>query len=81
MTAKAAKILEEVKRLSAAEQRELIDSILRETNTVTATAVSPRKHIAEVAGKYHPLAANGEKDHDRGFAEAIVQSKNPPRSS
>jgi hypothetical protein len=80
VTAKAAKILEEVKRLSPAEQRELIDSILRETSAAPATAVSPRKHIGDVAGKYRPLPANGEKDHDQGFAEAILQSKNPPRS-
>jgi hypothetical protein len=80
MTARAAKILEEVKELSPVEQQELIDSILRAMSVVPAAATSPRKRIADVAGKYRPLAGNGEKDHDRGFAEAILRSKNPSRS-
>jgi hypothetical protein len=77
VTAKAAKILEEVEQLSPPEQRELIDSILRESSGVSSSATAPSKPIADIAGKYRPLSPNRDKDHSQGFAEAILQSKNP----
>ncbi len=39
------------------------------------TTPSKTRSIRDVAGKFGPLPMDDLKDHDRGFAEAILSSK------
>ena len=79
MTAIAAEILEQFRRLPAPEQRELCEAILREAATASSRPSSQcRKTIADIAGKYRPLPAEDAKNHDRSFAEAVAASKADP---
>ena len=75
MTTTAAHIVEEFKRLTPAEKREVFQAIVQEVAPPTVATGKPRKTIAEVAGKYRPIPAEGMKDHDIWFAEAIMASK------
>jgi hypothetical protein len=75
VTTKGAQILDEFKRLSVHEKREVCAAILRETASSTPETTARRKTVADVAGKYRPLPSNHLKDHDRFFAEAILDSK------
>jgi hypothetical protein len=73
MTAVAADILEQFRKLSPAERVEVCELVLRES-----TQVGPRpgrKTLADIAGKYRPQPDASATAHDRGFAEAILNSK------
>jgi hypothetical protein len=71
MSTKAQAVLEEFQRLPLPEQREVSEFILRQLARVPQPA-SPRRTIAEIAGKYHTRPDPKAKDHDRGFAEAAA---------
>lgn len=75
MTTAATHILEQFKQLSLPEKREIVDAILRESVGKSQTTSSPQKTVAEVAGKYRPHPTHDVPDHDRAFAEAILESK------
>ncbi len=81
MTATAEQILEQVRKLSPADQWELREAILRETTASRAQPGERRKTIADVAGKYSPQPAVEAKDHDDAFAEAITASKAQPHAA
>lgn len=75
MTAMAAKLLEQVRKLPPTEQRELCEAILREAAGRQNQTAPRRKSIADIAGKYSPQAVEEAKDHDQGFVDAIIASK------
>ncbi len=75
MTATATHILDEFKRLTPGEQREVFAAIVQETAAPPVPAGKPRKTIADVAGRHRPIPMDDLKDHDRGFVEAIMASK------
>ena len=75
MTATAAQVLEQFRKLPAADQQELTAAILRETSAKLDQPGSRRKTIGEIAGQYRPQIADDAKDHDRGFAEAVAACK------
>lgn len=66
----AMQILEQFRKLTPLEQRELFEVILHECGN----AVRKSRTIAEIAGKYEPLAETVET-HDGAFADAILSSK------
>ena len=73
MSAAAIQILEQVRKLSPAERRELCEAILRESAQLNSAA--ERKTIADIAGKYPPQPDPDAKLHDREFAEAALASR------
>jgi len=73
MTATAVQIIEQFRKLSVTERREVCELLLRET--VHPEQRVRRKSVADVAGKYRPRPDTEAKAHDRGFAEAVLQSK------
>jgi hypothetical protein len=73
MSVAAMQILEQVRKLSPAERRELCEAILRES--VQLNSIVSGKTIADVAGKYGPQPDADAKLHDREFAEAALASK------
>jgi hypothetical protein len=75
MTKATAQLLEKVRKLPAAERRELCEAILREGVAGPRRSAAVKRRIADVAGKYTPNVDAGGADHDRGFAEAIIASK------
>ena len=73
MTATAVQVIEQFRKLSAAERREVCELLLRDS--VVPEQLIRRKSVADVAGKYRPRPDTEAKAHDRGFAEAVLQSK------
>jgi hypothetical protein len=74
MTAMTSGILEQIRQLSLAERRELVQVLLKE-GEVSGGAPARRRTVADVAGKFRSGPNPNAKDHDRWFAEAILASK------
>lgn len=75
MSPKTAQFLEQFRKLPPTERREVCELILRES--LQPNHASPRKTIADIAGKYRPHPDKVAKPHDQWFAEAIHSSKGP----
>ena len=75
MTVSSRKLLEDALRLPAGELREVGEALLREIAARDLARLPTGRSVAEVAGKYRPLASRDAEDHDAGFAEAILASK------
>jgi len=75
MSPETAQFLEQFRKLPPTERREVCELILRET--LQPNHASPRKTIADIAGKYRPGPDKVAKPHDQWFAEAIHISKGP----
>lgn len=73
MSAALSEILEKVKKLPQSEQRELVQLLLKESISSPAPE-KPRRRVAE-ARSFRPIPMDDLKDHDRWFAEAILESK------
>jgi hypothetical protein len=67
-------ILEQFRKLTMPEQRELLQILLREAQGSSA-APRHRKTLDEVLGKFIPAPEPEVKDHNYYFAEAILASK------
>ena len=74
MSNTAVKILEQYRKLSVSERRELIQALLKEAEG-TGTAPPRRRTLDEVLGKFTPLPEPEVKDHNYWFAKAILASK------
>jgi hypothetical protein len=72
MSTKAQAILDEIRALPPKEQRELSDFLMHHFLPVTIPS-SPRRTIADIAGKYRANPDPEAKDHDRGFAAAAAE--------
>jgi hypothetical protein len=70
MSTKAQAILDEIRALPPKEQREVSNFILE--HLVSVPPPSPRRAIADIAGKYRAKPDPEAKDHDRGFAAAAA---------
>jgi hypothetical protein len=68
MSTKAHAILEEIRALPPAEQREVSHFILE--HLVSVQPVVRRRTISDIAGQYRAKPDPEAKDHDRGFAAA-----------
>jgi hypothetical protein len=73
MSPETAQFLEQFRKLPPTERRAVCELILRESLHLDHD--SPRKTIADIAGKYHPRPDDASKPHDQWFAEAIRASK------
>jgi hypothetical protein len=73
MSVVAMQILEQLRKLSPPERREVCEAILRES--VQPLPADRRKTIADIAGKHRPQPDADAKPHDRAFADAVLQSK------
>ncbi len=74
MSTTAAEILEQFRKLPLPERRELVQTMLRESD-VAAGAPPRRRTLDEVLGRFTPLPEPEIKDHNDWFAEAILASK------
>jgi len=70
----SAEILAQFRKLSPSEQRELFQAMLQQS-FLANTAARHSRTLDEVLGKFSPQPDPEAKDHDRGFAEAILASK------
>lgn len=75
MTKGTAELLDKVRKLPVAERQELCEAIVREGLAARKQSGPAKKKIADIAGNYSPQPFEGAGDHDRGFVEAIVASK------
>ena len=78
MTATATHILEEFKRLTPAEKREVLEAIVREATVPPQSTGARPKTIAEIAGKYRSSPETAGEDLDTSLVKAILESKQPP---
>jgi hypothetical protein len=72
MSAAVIEILEKIKKLPEPEKRELMQSLAQE---VLAPPPGKRRRSVSEARTFRPIPMDDLKDHDRWFAEAILESK------
>jgi hypothetical protein len=73
MSVAALQILEQFRRLSPSERREVCEAILREPPG--GNGGISRKTIADIAGKYRPQPDVQCQPHDKWFTEAALASR------
>lgn len=73
VSTEAVEILERFRKLPLSERRELVRTLLQESQS----DVTPlrRRQLDEVLGKFTPLPEPEVKDHNYWFADAILESK------
>lgn len=71
---------ERLRQRAAATHKSLAQQIRDALDLYLRTVSAPKDDLADIAGKFRPLPMKDLKDHDRWFAEAIMDSKRPSRA-
>lgn len=71
---------ERLRQLAAATHKSIAQQIREAVDLYFRSVNVPKDDLADIAGKFRPIPMKDLKDHDRWFAEAILDVKKPSRA-